>query len=93
MVSIHMPQIPPRLNHIPDPSLELLCLWKPAIHLAIPQHRLLFTGLAAARILGGGGGVLDGDDECAARRRLQGDFAETCGKGRQQFLRVLFTNC
>lgn len=75
-----MSQIPPGLDNIPHPPLQLLGLGEAAIRLPIPQHLGRDGDLAAlsgaARCL-----VVDGHDEGSARGGLQGDFAEGCGKG------------
>lgn len=82
IVPVHMPQVPLRRYHVAHPPLELLGLGEPAVHLAVPEHPAL-AGIcctfrsSGCKILA----VVDGDDECSPRGRLQGDFAEGGGKG------------
>lgn len=104
IIAIHMPQIPPRLNHVPHPPLQLLDLGKPPVHLAVPQHRLRLVGgcgggarsgsssSSGSSTLwrrGGGGGGGDLDDKDAACGGLQGDLAEGDGEGGEELLGVL----
>ncbi|KAJ3478335.1 hypothetical protein NLG97_g8608 [Lecanicillium saksenae] len=67
MISINVAQVPPRLNHVPHPPLELLCLGEPAVHLSIPQHLPTIASPISSSI---SSSVLNRDDEDAARRRL-----------------------
>ncbi|KAM5364722.1 hypothetical protein ACJZ2D_011373 [Fusarium nematophilum] len=69
MTAIHMAQVPPGLNHIPHPPLQLLCLREPTVLAPVPEH-------SRRRGFCAGGLMRDGDDEGPAGRGLKGDFAE-----------------
>lgn len=75
MMAVDMAQVPSRLNDVPDTALQLLGLGEAPIGLAVPED---FGREGRGTALGL---VEDGDDEGAASRRLQGDFAERGGKG------------
>jgi hypothetical protein len=74
-----MAQIPPGLDHVPDPALELLGLGESAVDFAVPEYapRRPSGGflLAVWTTTGVGGGGGDLDDKDAAGAGLQGDFA------------------
>lgn len=82
-VPVNVAQVPPRLDHVPDPPLQLLGLGEPAVGPPVPQD-LPLAGLAA---------LVDGDDERPARRGLQRDLPEGEGEGREEFLGVLNGRC
>jgi hypothetical protein len=88
MMAIHVAEIPPGLDNVSHPTLELFRLGEPAVDRPVPEHAALYRrrGRPGCR----GRLMEDLDHEDAARAGLQGDFAEGCRKRREELLGKLF---
>jgi hypothetical protein len=91
MIPINVAQIPSRLNDVPDTALELLCLGKAFVNLAVPQHGGLDCWWFRRKFWRGKRGrVVDCDDKGSAGGGLEGDFAEGERECGEELLSVLF---